>query len=163
MTMLEALKKYQALLWILVLCILVATAVEYRQPEWSYASWMHSFMGIFFVQFSLFKLVDLRGFVAGYQKYDLLAKKSAAYAYLYPFIELGLGLLYLSEEFLIPTYWATIAIMLFGFLGILKSLRAGYQFNCACLGTILKVKLSQVSIIENLGMAAMAAGMLWMS
>lgn len=157
--MINSLKKYQALLWLLLLCVAASLAIEWKDQSFFWSSWMHNFMGFFFVQFSLFKLINLSGFADGFSKYDLLARKSRAYAYIYPFLELALGLLYLSESFLVPTYIATIAIMLFGLVGIIQSLARGYQFNCACLGTVLQVKLSQISIIENLGMALMAAWM----
>lgn len=156
-----SLKKYQALIWLLLLCVAASFAIEWKDGSFNGNSWMHAFMGFFFVQFSLFKLIDLPGFADGFAMYDLLARRSRAYAYAYPFIELSLGLLYLSESFLIPTYVATFVIMSFGLIGILQSISRGYQFNCACLGTVLKVKLSQISVIENLGMALMAAWMFW--
>jgi len=157
----EAIKNYAPLIWILLLCALMAAAFEERFIEFSLRSWMHSFMGFFFVLLSLFKLVNLSGFADGYQRYDLLAKHSRPYAYLYPFLELALGLAYLGEILLVSTYIATIGLMLFGLVGILLSMKRGYQFECACLGTVLKVKLSTISILENFGMAAMAAWMWW--
>jgi hypothetical protein len=36
---------------------------------------MMDFMGIFFLVFGLFKLLDLQGFVNGFQQYDFFAKK----------------------------------------------------------------------------------------
>ena len=60
-------------------------------------SWMHDFMGFFLVVFSMFKLFDLEGFADGFQMYDPLARPIRPYAYLYPFVELGLGLGYLAH------------------------------------------------------------------
>jgi hypothetical protein len=50
--------------------------------------------------------------------------------------------------------------MVFGSLGVINALRKGLDLECACMGTVLKVPLSTVALIEDLGMAAMAAGML---
>jgi hypothetical protein len=58
-------------------------------------------------------------------------------------------------------YAATIIVMLFGSLGVLNALRRGLDVNCACMGNVLKVPLSTVALIEDLGMAAMAATMLF--
>lgn len=125
--------------------------------------WMHDFMGFFLVVFSMFKFFSLEGFADGFQMYDLLAKPLRPYAYVYPFIELGLGLGYLAHWQPAVIYTATIAVMLFGSLGVFNSLRKGLDLECACMGTVLKVPLSTVALVEDLGMAAMAAAMLVMA
>ena len=121
---------------------------------------MHDFMGYFLVVFALLKLFDLPGFADGFQMYDLLAKPVRPYALLYPFIELALGLGYLAEWRPALLYAATVAIMAFGALGVIRALARGLNINCACMGNILKVPLSSVALTEDsLGMAAMAAVM----
>ncbi len=79
---------------------------------------------------------------------------------MYPFIELGLGLSYLAH--LVPpvTYVVTIIVMLWGALGVFRALMKGLDLECACMGTVLKVPLSTVVLLEDLGMAGMAAEML---
>ena len=42
-------------------------------------------------------------------------------------------------------------------VGVLKSILSGQKIKCACLGTVLNVPLSTVSVLENFGMGAMAA------
>lgn len=121
--------------------------------------WMHDFMGFFLVIFALLKLFDLPGFADGFQMYDLLAKPFRPYALVYPFIELALGLGYLAEWRLNVLYPATIIVMVFGALGVIRSLIHGLDLQCACMGNILKVPLSRVALVEDLGMAAMAAVM----
>jgi hypothetical protein len=121
--------------------------------------WMQDFMGFFLVIFAMLKLFNLTRFADGFQMYDLLAKPFRPYALVYPFIELGLGLGYLAEwrtDMLNP---ATIVVMVFGALGVTRALVKGLDLNCACMGNILKVPLSTVALVEDLGMAAMAAGM----
>ena len=73
-----------------------------------------------------------------------------------PFIELALGLAYLA--FWRPTfvYLATVIVLGFGALGVINALRRGLDVNCACMGNTLKVPLSTVALVENVGMAAMA-------
>lgn len=120
-------------------------------------SWMNQFMAGFFLVFSAFKLLDIRGFADGYATYDLLAKRWHTYGYIYPFLELGLGLLYLTQIFLFATQLATVIIMGFSSLGVINSLLKKQTFQCACLGTILKVPLSSVTLIEDLTMVVLAA------
>ncbi len=51
---------------------------------------MQNFMAGFFLVFSFFKLLDLRGFANTYRTYDDLAQTVPAWAWAYPFAELDL-------------------------------------------------------------------------
>ncbi len=157
---------YIPLMVIVALALLAACAKQYAYlagADWDWMRWMHDFMGFFLVVFSMFKFFDMQGFADGFQMYDLLAKPFRPYAYVYPFIELGLGLGYLSHWHPAVVYSATIGVMVFGSLGVLNALRKGLDLECACMGSILKVPLSTVALIEDLGMAAMATAMLVMT
>lgn len=118
---------------------------------------MSAFMGSFFVLFSLFKMLDLNGFAEGFSTYDIVAKRSRVYALTYPFIELGLGIMYLLQLAPTATNLVTLVVMVTSFIGVFKARRSGSPFQCACLGTVLKVPLSTVTLIENGVMAGMAA------
>jgi hypothetical protein len=65
------------------------------------ASVMHAYAGVFLIFFALLKIFDLKGFMNGFAIYDLIATRNSAWGYIYPFIELALGLAYLA--FLWPT------------------------------------------------------------
>jgi hypothetical protein len=121
---------------------------------------MQNFMGLFFVFFSLFKLLDLKGFAEGYATYDLLAKRWMGWGFVYPFVELGLAVAYLTSLALFWTNLVTFGVMVFGAVGVARELLRGSQFQCACLGTVLKVPLTKVTLVEDLAMAIMAAVML---
>jgi hypothetical protein len=150
------------LIVISALTLLAASAKQVSHGAWNWMPWMHDFMGFFLVVFSMFKFFDMPGFADGFQMYDLLAKPFRPYAYVYPFIELGLGLGYLSHWQPTIVYMATLIVMLWGALGVIRALIKGLNINCACMGTILKVPLSTVALLEDLSMAAMAGGMLLM-
>ena len=122
--------------------------------------WMSDFMAGFFVVFSFFKLLNLSGFVQAYRGYDLIAAKSAAYAWAYPFIELALGVAYLTRWQPQITHAATLVVMLISAAGVLNALRKRQLIECACLGTVFKLPMSKVTLIEDLSMALMAAVML---
>ena len=129
-------------------------------PGRHWHEWMADFMAGFFLVFSFFKLLNLSGFVQAYRGYDLIAAKSAAYAWVYPFIELALGVAYLVRWQPQLTHWATLVLMLVSALGVLNALRKRQLIECACLGTVFKLPMSKVTLIEDLSMAAMAALML---
>lgn len=159
----KSLKDYIPLIVIILLTLLAAFAKQAHYGGWDTVNWMHDFMGFFLVMFSMFKLFDLEGFADGFQMYDLLGKPVRPYAYIYPFLELALGLGYLSHVAPVVVYSATIILMGFGALGVIRSLMKGLDVECACMGTVLSVPLSTVTLLEDLGMAIMGLAMLLMA
>mgnify|MGYP000905438033 CR=1 FL=1 len=121
---------------------------------------MRHFMTGFFLVFAFFKLLDLRGFATSYAMYDVLARKVPAYGFVYPFIELILGLAYLQDWRPMFTNVATIAVMGFSLIGVLRSVLNKQRIQCACLGTGFNLPMSTVTIVEDLLMVFMAAAML---
>jgi len=154
------LMKYKPLFIIigLIAFVAVVTSLEANTVVWNTFA-MH-FMAGFFLVFSGFKLLDVKGFAEGYSTYDLLAKRVPAYGFVYPFIELALGTVYamgsVSKNILI----VTLILMLFSGLGVAMAMARKQKFQCACLGTFIDVPLTNITLIEDFGMAAMAAWML---
>ncbi len=130
----------------------------HNAPSWSRG--MRHFMAGFFLVFSFFKLLDLPGFVAAYRGYDLLARRSPAWAWAYPFVELTLGVVYLLHVQPRITNGITLVLMLVGAAGVLQALRQRRAVRCACLGTALNLPMTKVTLVEDLSMAVMAATML---
>lgn len=155
----ETSKNYWPLIVLIFIAALAALATCYS-VRGGKIEWMHYFMGFFFCQFSMLKLFDIQGFANGFQMYDLVAKHFRFYALIYPLIELSLGLAYLGFIFPILTYLVTIIFMFIGSIGVIQSLQKGLDVHCSCMGTILKVPLSTVTLTEDLGMGAMALFML---
>jgi hypothetical protein len=152
-------KKYQPL-GVILLYVLGGSVLLGWLQEASWMSGLRFFMGLFFIFFSLFKFLDLSGFADGYATYDMLAKRWSGWGLGYPFIELALGIAFLVGWQMVWLNWLTLGLMLFGALGVAKELLAGRKIQCACLGTVLKVPLTKVTLVEDLGMAAMAGLML---
>ncbi len=117
---------------------------------------MLAFMGYFFLVFGALKAMRIHGFVEAYQMYDVLAKRSKVYAYLYPFIELGFGFSYLFMWQVEAISVAVVVIMLIGAYGVYLKLKEHEEIPCACLGTVFKVPMTWVTLGEDLLMAGMA-------
>jgi len=145
---------YKPLIIILAFCILIPLVTVYSSDP---QTLMYFFMGYFFLFLSMFKFFDLPGFVKGFATYDLITKRYSLYGYLYPFIEFSLGLSYLAGWHLVVLNSITVVLMAISGAGVLQSVLAGRKIKCACLGTMLNVPLSTVSILENFGMGSMAA------
>ena len=125
-------------------------------------NWMINFMAGFFLVFSFFKLLDVRGFADAYAGYDLIAMNWRPWGFIYPFVELGLGLAYLFRFELFITNWVALIVMSVSILGVIRSIMRKETIRCACLGTVLNLPMSTVTIIEDGLMIAMAAMMVAM-
>lgn len=123
--------------------------------------WMRWFMGIFFLVFAGFKFMGYKMFVEMFAGYDIIAKRVKAYSYAYPFIELGLAIFYLANLYPSARDVFTLIIMVISSVGVFQEIyhrRSGVY--CACLGNVIKLPLSTVSLVENVGMAVMAGAMI---
>lgn len=132
----------------------------YDSFVWSRA--MTWFMGFFFVGFAFFKLLDVSKFADAFATYDIVGKRIRAYGLAYPWIELGLGVLFLSQRYLTVANIITVVVMSVGLIGVIAAVRKKQTIQCACLGTVFNLPMSVVTIIENSIMIAMAVGMLVM-
>ena len=110
--------------------------------------------------FSFFKFLDLKGFAQGYSTYDVVARKFPAWGYIYPFVELLLGIALLTGIFPTGTNIAIIIVMAVGSIGVINSMLKKSIVQCACLGTIIRLPLGKVTLVEDLLMMIMSAGML---
>ncbi len=126
-------------------------------------NWMHGmniFMAGFFLTFSLFKMLNLKGFAESYAMYDIVAKKIPAWGFIYAFIELALGIAYATGFNPLVTNLATFAVMTISIIGVLQSVFNKRKIQCACLGAVFNLPMSTITIIEDLLMIAMSGVML---
>lgn len=151
---------YQPLFLIISYILVTTLAINLSQQNFDAERWMMHFMAGFFLVFSFFKLLNIRAFANSYAMYDLLAMRSKAYGYIYPFIELSLGLAYLLAFTPQLTNIITVIVMGFSSLGVIRSVMNKQKIRCACLGTVFELPMSTITIIEDLLMAGMAAWML---
>ena len=133
-----------------------ALALVREAPSASMHAFMHGAMGFSLCVFSLLKLFDPKKFADGFEMYDPIAQRSRAYARGYPFLELALGLGFFAHAFEVALYVATMVVFALGSVGVVAALGRGLDIDCPCMGTVLEVPLSTVTLAEDLAMAAMA-------
>jgi copper chaperone CopZ len=146
------LKSYYPLLLIMGLIAVASLAGQ---------SWMMSFMAGFYIVFGAFKLLDVPAFASSYARYDIVARAFKPWGYAYPFVELALGFAFLSWYEMRAASWAALILSVIGAIGVIRSVWRKETIQCACLGTVFQLPMSTVTIVENVGMAAMAAWMLF--
>lgn len=123
---------------------------------------MRIFMASFFLIFGSLKVINLSGFAQAYSMYDLITKKIYWYGYVYPFLELGLGIAYFLQWHLFAVNIFTLILMLVSAAGVFNELRKGKHITCACLGALFKIPMTYVTLLEDLLMAGMAVAMLFL-
>lgn len=121
---------------------------------------MRYFMAAFFLSFSFFKFIDLKGFAESYRMYDVVAMRYGFWALLYPFVELSLGLSFLMNINPLITNILTLIVMSVSIIGVIQSVIRKQQIQCACLGAVFNLPMSTVTIIEDSIMILMSAMML---
>lgn len=152
---------YKPILLVFFYILLVTTLVQSQNTKFDFMEAMRHFMSGFFLVFSFFKLLNLKGFADSYVMYDVLAKKIPVWAYLYVFIELGLGVAFLNNFNPILTNSITVLVMSISIIGVLQSVVNKKKIQCACLGAVFNLPMSTVTIIEDALMIAMSGIMLF--
>ncbi len=146
-------------LLLIFLYIAVASVLLNYNP-WSTANFMMDFMGLFFIVFSFFKMLDLKGFPESFQMYDPVAKLIPAYGWIYPFLETALGLMFLMHFNIKIALIVTIIILGITTIGVTQTLLSKKKIKCACLGTALNLPMTEATFIENSIMLIMSVYML---
>ena len=148
---------YKPILLIFAYITIIASIISFHNGTIRAMHFMQIFMAGFFLTFSFFKMLDLKGFAESYAMYDVVAKRIPAWGYLYAFIELGLGIAFIINFNPLITNMVTVAVMSLSIIGVLQSVLNKQKIQCACLGTVFKLPMSTVTIIEDALMILMAA------
>ena len=140
----------------IILGYISVTSILLNFRNWNSTNAMLDFMGLFYIIFSFFKILDIKGFSKSFKMYDPLAKKITIYGYIYPFIEILLGLMFLTRIEVNIALLITIIILGITSVGVTQTLLNKRMINCACLGTTLKLPMTEATFIENAIMITMA-------
>lgn len=147
---------YKPILLIFFYISLVVVLVQINSERFNIMMAMQYFMAGFFLVFSFFKFLNLKGFAESYVMYDVLAKRIPIWAYLYAFIEVSLGMAYLINFNPLVTNIFTFTVMSLSIIGVLQSVFNKRKIRCACLGAVFNLPMSTITIIEDALMIVMS-------
>lgn len=120
-------------------------------------TFMRWYMGIFMLTFAAVKLLDYKMFVMTFSTYDFIAKKAKTYAYVYPFILLGLASMYLID--ILPYFRnvTTLIIALVASIGVIQDVYIQRnQLSCGILGRVIRLPFTTISLIESAALVGMS-------
>jgi len=147
-------------LTVISIIVVVITIIKQAICGFEMSSAMYDFMGSYFIIFGTFKIINLKGFAEAYSTYDIIAKRFIFYAYMYPFLELLLGILYFFRIQLLAANYVTLFLMVISSIGVANELAQKKTIMCACLGVVFKIPMTYVTFAEDIIMALMALIML---
>ena len=151
---------YKPILLIFGYILGITLLVEYINDGFVWMRWMSYFMAGFFLVFSFFKLLNLKGFAESYAMYDIVAKKWSGWGYVYAFTEFALGIAFLAGFTPLVTNAITFVVMTISIVGVLQSVLNKRKIKCACLGDVFNLPMSTITIIEDALMIGMSGVML---
>ncbi|WP_448571733.1 glutaredoxin family protein [Trichothermofontia sp.] len=123
---------------------------------------LSGFMGISLSMLASLKLMDLDAFAESFAKYDLVTRRIKPYGKFYPFIELAVGLGFLSGIAPLATGIGSLVVGASGAVSVFKAVYIDKMaLNCACIGGNSKAPLGIVSFAENAIMALMGATLIF--
>ncbi len=147
----------------LILFYITSSSLLINYQNWNLNEFMLDFVGLFFISFGFFKMLDLEGFSKSFKMYDPLASRVSFYAVIYPFIETILGIMFLMEIEVFSALILSICILGLTTIGVIKILISKKSIQCACLGSVLKLPMTEATLIENVIMIFMSIFMLYNS
>lgn len=153
---------YKPILLIFTYLFSATLLVELSNGNIDILRWMRHFMAGFFLTFSFFKLLNLEGFKNSYLMYDVIARRFPNWGYVYAFMELILGIAYLTNFNPLLTNITTTIIMSISIIGVLQTVLNKQSIQCACLGDVFNLPMSEVTIIEDGLMIMMSLSMVIM-
>lgn len=155
-------KTYMPVIVLFIMAALMAVAglfaltgelLTIRTVEW--------FVAFSMAMLAMLKLRDLESFANMFLNYDVLARRSVRYAYIYPFAEAFAAILMIAGG-IYGLIAAPVALFI-GTIGAWSVFKAVYidkrDLKCACTGGGTNVPLGFVSLSENLAMMGMG---IWM-
>ncbi|MDF1811231.1 MAG: glutaredoxin [Verrucomicrobiales bacterium] len=154
-------KSYQPVVAVFATTFLMALSATYAMTGGlPVIRFLELFIAFSMCVLAVLKLRDLSSFSNMFLSYDMLARRVVRYAYVYPFVEVGAGILMIAG---LLTWVAAPAALFIGMIGGISVFKAVYidkrDLKCACMGGGSDVPLGFISLTENIMMVLMA---IWM-
>lgn len=145
----EPSKKENAKLIGIFLFLITSATLMGTLNSFNAVEWVRWFMGGLLIIFGGLKLLGIEVFIKVFPLYDLIAKRVAVYKYIYPLLQVLLGMFFLIGALGVIRDLTVIIIGLSGLIGMVKIVSKRGAIRLSYLGTILRLRFSTVVLIEN--------------
>lgn len=154
-------------IWIVIILFMtyIISHIYYGYSRWSMMD-MNILMSVRFLIFGGIKLFDIEWFATMFSEYDPIAKIFNWYAYIFPFLEIVLWIIYIYDINMIywfPTNLAAAIISGITSIGIAIALyQEKKNLKCVCMWSKFCTPLWVASFLEQFVMCVMAIYMIYM-
>ena len=104
----------------------------------------------------MLKLYDLKQFAKIFSKYDIISKQFNIWGYIYPFVEILLGIMIIYDYKSIRVIKILLILMIISIISVILSMINGLKIRCGCLGSFFHMPLSYTTLSENIMMIIMS-------
>lgn len=111
--------------------------------------WIRWFLGGFLIVFGGLKLMGIEVFIKVFPLYDLIAKRFPPYKYLYPLLQVFMGMLFVAGIFTVVRDLIVVMMGLSGLVGMVKIVSNRGPVRLSYVGTIIRLRFSTVTLLEN--------------
>ncbi len=108
------------------------------------------YIGISLVSFGVLKTFKLLDFAESHQRYDLISRHFILYGYMYPFIEITLGVFLVINYHVVIAYSILIPILCLRVLSVWHTIAINTKVNYAYLEGFFKIRISYATVIIDL-------------
>ncbi|MBI2798398.1 hypothetical protein HYX70_03860 [Candidatus Saccharibacteria bacterium] len=151
-----ALKRYRPLIVIFLVVLAFTGYKMFARASLEVAPAVLDFMGAFFIVVGAIKVYEIDSFAKTFAKYDEIAKHAKLYAYMYPFIEISIGLAMLFNFEVLVVTWVALCLMLIDSVGSYQGIKNPAVRTSATLGTVFRIPLTWVTLGEDVLIAGLA-------
>ena len=159
-TLKQRIKPYRLLIVAIAVAIMFATIATLTTGYTDLHVLMQYLMAGYFLVFGIMQTISLKKSAKMLQQYDTIAKHIPVYGYVYPPLQIALGVAYLLWISPIIVNTIAAAVLFFTLIGIINVIESKDKVRCGCLGDTMKVSVGWVTLVENAVMFAMAFGMI---
>ncbi len=153
-------RKENAKLAGIFLFLIVAATLMSTLDSFDGLEWIRWFMGGLMIIFGGLKLLGIEVFTKVFPLYDLIAKRFAPYKYVYPLLQVLLGMFFIMGAYPVVRNILTIVVGASGLIGMIQVVSQRGAIRLSYLGTILRLRFSTVILIENTIMVCLGTIML---
>jgi len=144
----ETKREYRKLAGIIFGVFVLSIILTYGRG-WGVKYLFQDFLAVLLILSSAYKMFRLEVFVKVFKGYDQMAQKYPIWAYIFPFIELGIGADYLLSNGSPALYFVS---LVFGGIGIYSKIWRKHVVGhtlYACLDTVVRLPISMINFVSS--------------
>jgi hypothetical protein len=120
------------------------------------------YFGLLIFIFGILKLKNYLDFTEAHQRYDIISKHFCLYAYIYPFLEIFLGLFLVMNFIPIFTYITLSMILFMRAIGVLYAIAVGNGVEYAYLEGAFKMRISYATLAVDTIIILFCLSQIWL-